>query len=221
MTRALVFTRTKRAADRVTKQLQLAGVRSAAIHGDKSQSNRERALEAFRAGKTPVLVATDIAARGIDVDAISHVFNYDVPNVAETYVHRIGRTGRAGATGIALSFVDHEERSDFRAIERLIRRTVEVKTDHPEYPPSNEAPPQHARPNRADAQKGIDDAAAPASQGASTGHSHQGSSRQGRPYRPAGAGGRQFGPHENNRGGSGSRSRGRRRRRGRAAGSAR
>lgn len=221
MTRALVFTRTKRAADRVTKQLQLAGVRTAAIHGDKSQANRERALEAFRAGKTPVLVATDIAARGIDVDAISHVFNYDVPNVAETYVHRIGRTGRAGATGIAMSFVDHEERSDFRAIERLIRRTIEEKQDHPEYPRSSETPSQHVRPGRVEGQGDAGGAAAPVSQGSSNGRRYQGSSQQGRPYRPAGSGGRQFGPQENNRGGSGSRSRNRRRGRGRPAGSSR
>ncbi|HEY3965074.1 MAG TPA: DEAD/DEAH box helicase [Planctomycetaceae bacterium] len=220
LTRALVFTRTKRTADRVTKQLQLAGVRTAAIHGDKSQANRERALEGFRAGKVPVLVATDIAARGIDVDAISHVFNYDVPNVAETYVHRIGRTGRAGATGIAMSFCDHEERSDFRAIERLIRRTIEVKNDHPEYPRSNEAPPQHVRPGRVEGSVDAGESAAPASQGAANGRRYQGSSQQGRSsYRPAGNGGRQFGPHEANRGGSGSRSRSRRRGRGRPAGS--
>ena len=225
LTRALVFTRTKRTADRVTKQLQLAGVRTAAIHGDKSQANRERALEGFRAGKVPVLVATDIAARGIDVDAISHVFNYDVPNVAETYVHRIGRTGRAGATGIAMSFCDHEERSDFRAIERLIRRTIEVKNDHPEYPRSSEAPPQHFRSESSEASGTAGESAVPASTGASTGRRYQGSSQGRSSYRPAGnsggGGGRQYGPQEGNRGGSGSRSRtrGRGRGRGRPAGS--
>ncbi|MBS0267152.1 MAG: DEAD/DEAH box helicase [Planctomycetes bacterium] len=150
LTRALVFTRTKRSADRVCERLQKAGVRSAAIHGDKTQSNRERALEAFRSGRTAVLVATDIAARGIDVDAVSHVFNYDIPEVAETYVHRIGRTGRAGASGVALSFVDHDERGDFRQIEKLLRRKIEEKSDHPEYPPAGENRPveEQRRPDR-------------------------------------------------------------------------
>ena len=141
ISRALVFTRTKRAADKVTKQLQLAGIRAGAIHGDKSQSARERSLDGFRSGKLPILVATDIAARGIDVDAITHVFNYDVPNVAETYVHRIGRTGRAGATGIALSFCDHDERGDWRYIERLTRKKIVERKDHPVYPKSSEAQP--------------------------------------------------------------------------------
>lgn len=131
--RALVFTRTKRGADRVVNDLLRAGVRAAAIHGDKTQAARERALEGFRSNKMPVLVATDIAARGIDVDGVSHVFNYDVPNIAETYVHRIGRTARAGASGIAVSFCDPEERSDLRAIERLLRKSLEVRNDHPEY----------------------------------------------------------------------------------------
>src|SRR5262249_5179826 len=120
--------------DRVVRDLHKAGVMSAAIHGDKAQGARERALENFRSGRLHVLVATDIAARGIDVDAISHVFNYDVPNVPETYVHRIGRTARAGASGIAVSFCDHEEKSDLRAIEKLLRRSIAVRNDHPEYP---------------------------------------------------------------------------------------
>jgi ATP-dependent RNA helicase RhlE len=222
MTRALVFTRTKRAADRVTKQLQRAGVRTAAIHGDKSQANRGRALEGFRAGKVPVLVATDIAARGIDVDAISHVFNYDVPNVAETYVHRIGRTGRAGATGIAISFCDPEERSDFLAIQRMIRGTIKENHDHPEYPQSSDAPPQHVRPRRVEGRMQAGDFVTSASQGGTHGRRDQHSPQQGRySYQPAGSGGRQLSPQENNRGGSGSRSRGRRRRRRRPAGSAR
>jgi ATP-dependent RNA helicase RhlE len=124
--RALVFTRTKRRADRVVKDLTRAGIRAAAIHGNKSQSAREQALDGFRSRRLPVLVATDIAARGIDVDGISHVFNYDLPQVAETYVHRIGRTARAGASGIAVSFCDHEERRDLHAIERLIRTKIAV-----------------------------------------------------------------------------------------------
>jgi ATP-dependent RNA helicase RhlE len=124
--RALVFTRTKHGADRVARQLVQAGVGAAAIHGNKSQNARERALEAFRSGTTHVLVATDIAARGIDVHGITHVINYDLPNVAESYVHRIGRTGRAGAVGRAISFCDQEERGLLLDIERLIQRRIPV-----------------------------------------------------------------------------------------------
>ncbi|WP_163992510.1 DEAD/DEAH box helicase [Pyxidicoccus caerfyrddinensis] len=129
--RALVFTRTKHGANRVAKQLEGAGVQAAAIHGNKSQNARERALDDFRAGSLRVLVATDIAARGIDIDGLSHVINYDLPNVPEQYVHRIGRTGRAGASGIAVSFCDGEERAYLRDIERTIRRSVPVVEDHP------------------------------------------------------------------------------------------
>ncbi len=122
--RAIVFTRTKHGANRVCEQLDRAGIGSAAIHGNKSQGARERALEGFRAGTTRVLVATDVASRGIDVDGISHVINYDLPDVAEAYVHRIGRTGRAGAVGRAISFCDHEERGLLADIERLIRKKL-------------------------------------------------------------------------------------------------
>ncbi len=128
---ALVFTRTKRGADRVAKRLGQDGIRAEAIHGNKSQNVRERTLEAFRARRIRVLVATDIAARGIDVDGISHVINYDLPNVPESYVHRIGRTARAGAEGIAFSFVDHEERSLLVDIEKLIRMRIAVVGEHP------------------------------------------------------------------------------------------
>ena len=121
MSRVLVFTRTKRGADRVAKTLDEAGVDAAAIHGNKSQGQRERALGAFKDGKTRVLVATDIAARGIDIDSVTHVVNFELPEVAEAYVHRIGRTARAGAGGRAISFCDHEERDLLRAIERLTR----------------------------------------------------------------------------------------------------
>jgi len=124
--RALVFTRTKRGADRVARRLADYGIRAEAIHGDKSQGNRERTLLGFRDGRTRVLVATDIAARGIDVDGITHVVNYELPNVPESYVHRIGRTARAGATGVAISLCDGEERAFLRDIERLIRRRIEV-----------------------------------------------------------------------------------------------
>jgi len=119
--RALVFTRTKHGADRVVRHLAAADIHAAAIHGNKSQPQRQRALDAFRAGRCRVLVATDIAARGIDIDAVSHVINFELPNVAEQYVHRIGRTARAGADGIAISFVADDERSFLRAIERSAR----------------------------------------------------------------------------------------------------
>ncbi len=122
--RTLVFTRTKHGANRLSEQLDRAGIDSAAIHGNKSQGARERALEAFRAGTTRVLVATDVAARGIDVEGISLVINFDLPNVAESYVHRIGRTGRAGATGRAISFCASDERGLLGDIERLIRRRL-------------------------------------------------------------------------------------------------
>jgi ATP-dependent RNA helicase RhlE len=124
--RTLVFTRTKHGANRLSEQLDRAGIGSAAIHGNKTQGARERALEGFRRGTTPVLVATDVAARGIDVEGISLVVNFDMPNVAESYVHRIGRTGRAGATGRAISFCDRDERSLLNDIERLIRRRLPV-----------------------------------------------------------------------------------------------
>jgi superfamily II DNA/RNA helicase len=122
--RALVFTRTKHGADKVVRALAKAGLDAAAIHGNKSQGQRERVLAAFRAGTVRTLVATDIAARGIDVEGISHVVNYDLPNIPESYVHRIGRTARAGADGIAISFCDTEERAFLRDIEKLIRMSI-------------------------------------------------------------------------------------------------
>jgi len=122
--RTLVFTRTKHGANRLSERLDRAGFRSAAIHGNKTQAARERALSSFRRGTTRVLVATDVAARGIDVDDISLVVNFDFPNVAESYVHRVGRTGRAGASGRAISFCDRDERSLLSDVERLIRRRL-------------------------------------------------------------------------------------------------
>jgi ATP-dependent RNA helicase RhlE len=122
--RALVFTRTKHGADRLVKSLERAGISSAAIHANKSQNNRIRTLESFRSGSTRVLVATDLAARGIDVDGISHVFNYELPNEPETYVHRIGRTARAGADGIAIALCESEEKPLLRDIERLIGKKI-------------------------------------------------------------------------------------------------
>jgi len=128
--RVLVFTRTKHGADKVARQLVQSGLEADAIHGNKSQSSRERALQRFRAGSLRVLVATDIAARGIDVDGVSHVINYDLPHEPESYVHRIGRTGRAGASGAAVSFCDTSERGSLRDIERLIRRAIQVDSSH-------------------------------------------------------------------------------------------
>lgn len=125
--RALVFTRTKHGADKVVRHLAKGGVSAAAIHGNKSQNARQRALADFRSGHTRVLVATDIASRGIDVQGVTHVINYDLPNEPESYVHRIGRTARAGAAGMAISFCSSEERSYLRAIERLMKRSVPVE----------------------------------------------------------------------------------------------
>ena len=128
---ALVFTRTKHGADKVTRQLARHNVRAEAIHGNKSQNARELALGNFKRGRTRVLVATDIAARGIDIVELSHVINFDLPNEPESYVHRIGRTGRAGASGIALSFCSYEERPFLAGIERLIRKHLPVAQGHP------------------------------------------------------------------------------------------
>ena len=125
--RVLVFTRTKHGADKVVRYLDKAGIAAAAIHGNKSQPQRERALAAFRSGKCRVLVATDIAARGIDVEGVSHVINFELPNVPESYVHRIGRTARAGADGIAISFCNDEERAYLRDIEKLTRIKLTVQ----------------------------------------------------------------------------------------------
>lgn len=131
MESVLVFSRTKHGADKIVKKLDKADVNAEAIHGNKSQNARQRALSNFKKGRTRVLVATDIAARGIDVDELSYVINYDLPNVPETYVHRIGRTGRAGASGEALSFCQSDERPYLNSIEKLIRQSVEVVDEHP------------------------------------------------------------------------------------------
>ncbi len=128
---ALVFTRTKYGADKIARALHKSNIKSDAIHGNKTQNARQRALNNFKDGKIRVLVATDIAARGIDVDELSHVINFELPNVPETYVHRIGRTGRAGNSGAALSFCDIEERAYLRDIHKLIEKTIPVVEDHP------------------------------------------------------------------------------------------
>lgn len=127
----LVFTQMKYAADRLTAQLNKAGIRTEAIHGNKSQNARQKALENFKNRKTRVLVATDIAARGIDIDELTHVVNYELPNIPETYVHRIGRTGRAGASGTAISFCDWSEKIYLRDIQKLIQKDIDVIKDHP------------------------------------------------------------------------------------------
>jgi len=130
VTRALIFTRTKRGADKIARHLS-AGERVDAIHGNRSQAQRERALENFRRGSTRVLVATDLAARGIDVDGISHVINFELPDDSESYVHRIGRTGRASASGVAYTLCDSDERPQLARIERLMRAAIPVRHDHP------------------------------------------------------------------------------------------
>jgi ATP-dependent RNA helicase RhlE len=129
--RALVFTRTKHGADKVVKELNQAGVSAEAIHGNKSQNARQRALTNFKASAIRVLVATDIAARGIDVDDLTHVINYEIPNIPETYVHRIGRTGRAGASGISISFCDAEEQEFIADIQKLIGKPIPMAVSNP------------------------------------------------------------------------------------------
>lgn len=142
---ALVFTRTKHGADRVAKGLTKAKITAQAIHGDKSQNARQAALNNFKSGATRVLVATDIAARGIDIEELSHVINYNLPNIPETYVHRIGRTGRAGHSGVAISFCEYEELPYLKDIEKLIKKTVPQVKDHP-YPMVNMAPAPKQEP---------------------------------------------------------------------------
>lgn len=128
---ALIFTRTKHGADKLTRDLNHSGIPAEAIHGNKTQNARQRAMNNFKKKRTRILVATDIAARGIDVDSLSHVINYELPDEPETYVHRIGRTGRAGLSGTAISFCDHEEQSLLRNIRKLINKDIPAKEDHP------------------------------------------------------------------------------------------
>jgi ATP-dependent RNA helicase RhlE len=149
--RALIFSRTKHGADRIVNQLDQDGISANAIHGNKSQNAREAALAAFRDGRAPVMVATDIAARGIDVDGVTHVIQFDLPEVPETYVHRIGRTARAGAAGIAIALCSGEDRDKLRAIEKLIRTQIPAedrRTGEPEEA-APARPPRQARPQRA------------------------------------------------------------------------
>ena len=149
---ALVFSRTKYGANRIAQDLNKKGISAAAIHGNKSQTARVQALNDFKAGRVRVLVATDIAARGIDIEELSHVFNYNLPDVAETYVHRIGRTGRAGHDGVAISFCQFDEKDDLKAIEKLLGKAIPVVEGHP-FPMVDLNPPQkdkHGRPVNAE-----------------------------------------------------------------------
>lgn len=150
---ALVFTRTKHGADKVVKILHKENITAAAIHGNKSQNARQHALSNFKSGRLRVLVATDIAARGIDIDELTHVINFELPNVPETYVHRIGRTGRAGNTGIALSFCDAEERAELKDIQKLIGKNIPVVDSHPYPLTAGNFVPQVAGPKRPSFQK--------------------------------------------------------------------
>jgi ATP-dependent RNA helicase RhlE len=183
--RVLVFSRTKHGANKVAEDLAKRHIGAEAIHGNKSQSARQKALENFRAGKIRVLVATDIAARGIDIDGITHVINFDLPNVPESYVHRIGRTARAGADGIAISFCDSEERAFLRDIEKLIKQRVPVVSDHA-FPPGRgaaaevlAAEPRHGQHQRS-ARPGNQRRSAPPRQG----HGHGNGQSHGKSERP-------------------------------------
>lgn len=144
--RVLVFMQMKHACDKLARKLQSEGITAEAIHGNKSQNARQRALENFKLGQTRVLIATDIAARGIDIDDLAYVLNYELPNIPETYVHRIGRTGRAGASGKALSFCDHEERAYLKAIEKVTRQTIPVAGNTLSAVP--EAVPEKPKPSK-------------------------------------------------------------------------
>lgn len=142
ISRTLVFTRTKHGADRIAKDLKSANIHADALHGNKTQSARQRALQNFKNGRLKVLVATDIAARGIDVDNLTHVFNFDLPDVPETYIHRIGRTGRAGSEGIAISFCDAEERGNLKDINKVTAQSIPVVEEHPFKWTKREGAPQ-------------------------------------------------------------------------------
>ncbi len=146
--RALIFTRTKHGADKVAKMLSRGNVKAEAIHGNKTQNARQNALDSFKRGRSQALVATDIASRGIDIDSVTHVINFDLPNEPESYVHRIGRTGRAGASGIAISFCAVDERPYLKNIERLIKKSIRREDDNPFASTVAEAPATVATPSR-------------------------------------------------------------------------
>jgi len=189
--RVLVFTRTKHGANKVTETLEKAQIAAEAIHGNKSQNHRQRALSNFKAGTTRVLVATDIAARGIDVDELTHVINYEVPNEPETYVHRIGRTGRAGAFGTAFTFVEEEERAYLQDIQKLIRKQLDIDKEHP-FTTNSVAPVSLTGNERIVRPKG------PAGRPSRDGH---GGSSQGRSGAPRASGSTSGGGRSEHRGG--------------------
>ncbi len=182
MSRALVFTRTKRGADRVARHLESVGIKVAAIHGNKSQGQREQALAAFKASKIRALIATDIAARGIDIDSVTHVINFELPNIPESYVHRIGRTARAGAEGIAISLVDGEEREYLRDIEKLTRQTIPTMDRRGDSSLVVPADDRNAISSESDDRR-----------------ERGGDRRNGRPHRPAGAKGFERSGHRGGR----------------------
>jgi superfamily II DNA/RNA helicase len=200
--RVLVFTRTKHGADKVVRSLEKAGFLAEAIHGNKSQNQRERVLADFRVGKLRTLIATDIAARGIDVDGVSHVINYDLPNIPESYVHRIGRTARAGADGIAISFCDHEEGAFLRDIERMIRMSI-PSTNRRTGGRPNAPAPQHAenrnggRPQRGNRQqRGNGGGNGRPGNNGHRPHNNGGNGHQGRQVHQAGQNGHQAAPRQ-------------------------
>jgi ATP-dependent RNA helicase RhlE len=181
MNRAIVFTKTKHGADRLTRKLKAAGIHADAIHGDKAQNARTRALDAFRSGRTPVLVATDVAARGLDVDDITHVVNFDLPMEPEAYVHRIGRTARAGKGGHAIAFCDVEERDLLKQIEKLTRFEIPREKVPSDVPKSDEA--------AANGDGSAMSRATAHDQHASA-HEHHAPAREQRPHAPRGSGSR-------------------------------
>jgi ATP-dependent RNA helicase RhlE len=187
MRRDLVFARTKHGADKLHRDLDKLGIRAAAIHGNKSQSQRERALADFKSPRPPVLIATDIAARGIDVDGVTHVVNYELPDVAESYVHRIGRTARAGADGAAFTLCDDAERHLLRAIEKLTRQSIPA-TDRrqPGARPLSEPPRAAAPGGRGGKPQGRPGAGKPAHTGPRPGQAARNGASRPRPAREAG-----------------------------------
>ena len=186
--RALVFTKTKRAANVLSEQLVRHGIKATAIHGNKSQNARQRALESFREKRVQVLVATDVAARGIDIDGITHVVNYDMPIEPESYVHRIGRTGRAGAEGVALSFCCNGERGELRAIERLIGLSLPINSEHPPQTGREHRPSPKSRGPRATQRKPAAKSSRPrrSTRRPSTPRSSEAPARTGRPKQKRG-----------------------------------
>ncbi len=194
--RVIVFTRTKHGANRVSELLVKNKISSAAIHGNKSQNARQRALDDFKDGKIQVLIATDVAARGIDVDDISHVINFEVPNVAESYVHRIGRTARAGAAGIAISFCDTEEKSYIRDIEKIIGQAIPIDREHPYH---SDAVENAAMMSKGKAKASIERGGRPSGGGHSRGRPGGGRPSGGRASGGGGGGGAKKSPRSKNK----------------------